>query len=67
MSLWTICVLLDWHQATEPVCWIEPSQAACFREMNDWLARARAWEARSGIDGPTQSHIIVQCKAEVRA
>lgn len=66
MSLWTLCFLLDWRDHIPPTCVIEPSAAACFADMNDWLNRARAWEVRSGIDHRTQSHIVVQCKAEVR-
>lgn len=67
MTLWVLCFVLDWRDHISPVCLIQPSQATCFRELNDWLQRAKDWERRSHIDHRTQSHIVVQCKAEVSA
>lgn len=49
---WVLCVMLDRRSTFPALCHPEPNQAACLRDMRDWLYRGWAWESRSGLDRP---------------
>ena len=50
MTVWLLCVLLDYRHTLEPVCDRKPDEAACHRDMVEWVERAVQWQERSHLE-----------------
>jgi hypothetical protein len=57
MTIWMLCMLIDWRSATQPDCEPRPSLASCTVDLKAWNNRAWDWEERSH----TRAHALVWC------